>query len=74
MKKKSKKGIDKKTTCTQNHAVLAPVTLERAMRHADNYGIEIVGLDELAETVLSGELLLIMEHLKNEIVADNYGE
>lgn len=40
--------------------------------HADNYGIEIVGLDELTEMVLSGELLLIMEHFGAMIAADNY--
>jgi len=47
-------------------------SLAQGVRHADNYGVEIVGFDMITEGILAGELVLLLEHLGSEIAADNY--
>jgi hypothetical protein len=73
MKNRSKKnGINKTTALAKCSPMEASEKTANAVRHADNYEVEVIGIDEIREMVLSGELLLIMDHLREEIAADNY--
>jgi len=42
------------------------------IRQADNYGVEVVGFDGIESSVFVSEMVLLMEHLKAEMAADNY--
>ncbi len=44
----------------------------RQTNTSDNYDVEILGLDLIAEQVLAAEVLLIMELVGTDACADNY--